>query len=105
MNVNVKLSLDDDQRRRLASYIAGKPVKRLATRGDVNAIVQELLQSALKGRSPAPRDHDPYDDLVASGGLPEAQPPVTACSDECCLQNRLLLDRVNVLQGKLDSLR
>ena len=46
MNVNAQFSLNDDQRRALASAIAGKPVKRLATRAEVRDFVTGALAAA-----------------------------------------------------------
>jgi hypothetical protein len=43
MKTNVSIDLTDDQRNRLACLIAGKPVKRLATRKEIaNLAVQHL---------------------------------------------------------------
>jgi len=107
MNVNVKLSIDDDTRRAIASYIAGKPVKRLATRADVNRLVNELLLLAIAGRAPkpapAPREIDLLDPTthhIAHGGEPGE-----FCSDDCCRANDLLRSRMNVLQHRLDTMR
>lgn len=97
MNVNVKLSLSDDERRALACYLAGKPVKRLATRADVNRLVAELLSAALRGR---PVDTPISDTPISDTPLPE---PQGFCSDDCCKANELLLHRVNVLQHRLDT--
>lgn len=104
MNVNVKLSLSDDERRALACYLAGKPVKRLATRADVNRLVTELLSTALRSR---PVD-TPIPDTPISGNqesIPDTPIPEPQgfCSDDCCKANELLLHRVNVLQHRLDT--
>jgi hypothetical protein len=89
MNVNVKLSLTDDQRRALASSIAGKPVKRLATRADVNELVKDLLAATMAGSAPSlPTVPDNIDEH---------------CSFDCCRRNDLLQTRVNILQHKLDT--
>lgn len=37
MKCNVKIEISDEARRALSSLLAGKPVKRLATRDEVNA--------------------------------------------------------------------
>jgi hypothetical protein len=97
MNVNVKLSLSDDERRRLASCLAGKPVKRLATRADVNQLVRDLLSASMSG-APAPRETAP----APEPGI-ESPADDDFCSEECCRQNRLLTSRVNVLQHRLDT--
>lgn len=39
MKTNFSVDLTDGQRQRLATFLAGKPVKRLATRDDVKAFV------------------------------------------------------------------
>lgn len=104
MNVNVKLSLTDDQRRALASSIAGKPVKRLATRADVNELVNQLLATTMAGK-PLGAAHVaqvPSEPVVA-GVMHDNHLPY--CSDQCCRQNELLQSRVNVLQHKLDTLK
>ena len=47
MIVNVRLDVTDDQRRALASLLAGRPVRRMATRAEV----VDLLGAALAGLS------------------------------------------------------
>lgn len=47
MIVNVKLSLTDEERNRLAKLIDGKVSKRLATRKDVNEFVCGLIDYAV----------------------------------------------------------
>ena len=106
MNVNVKLSLSDDERRALAGYLAGKPVKRLATRADVNAIVAELLSAALAtSRYPDTRQPGNPEADTREAELPPIREPQVHCSEDCCKANELLLHRVNVLQHRLDTSR
>lgn len=104
MNVNVKLSLSDDERRALACYLAGKPVKRLATRADVNRLVTELLSAALRGRPvDTPIPDTPVPGNQEAGNQVSIPEPQGFCSDDCCKANELLLHRVNVLQHRLDT--
>lgn len=104
MNVNVKLSLDDDERRALASYLVGKPVKRLATRAEVNEIVKDLLAGVtILGNRPAtPRYPEESDPEAVS--VDETGTPAEFCSDDCCRRNDLLQTRVNRLQHRLDTM-
>lgn len=109
MNVNVKLSLSDDERRALACYLAGKPVKRLATRADVNRLVTELLSTALRSRpvdtpiSDTPVPGNQEEGNQEAGNQVSIPEPQGFCSDDCCKANELLLHRVNVLQHRLDT--
>ena len=55
MNLNHKMTITDEQRQQLASHIAGKPVKRLATRKDICAFLDGCLQATFEiSDSPAP---------------------------------------------------
>ena len=47
MNVNVKLTITDEQRNQLAKVIDNTETKRLATRKDVNGFVQGCIDAAL----------------------------------------------------------
>lgn len=48
MNVNIKLSLTDRERNLLKRKMVGKDVKALATRADVNQMVNGFMQSMLE---------------------------------------------------------
>ena len=43
MKTNVSIELDDEQRNRLACELAGKPVKRMATRQEVRDLVVAVV--------------------------------------------------------------
>lgn len=47
MKTNVAIELTDEQRDYLATLIDGKPTKRLATRQDVNNLVQQFIGAAV----------------------------------------------------------
>lgn len=86
MNVNVKLSLTDEQRNAIACAMAGKKVARLATRADINAICQQAIDEVIAGSAPT-----------------STSTPTEFCSDDCCKANEGLLRRVNILQHRLDT--
>lgn len=52
MKTNVSIELTDEQRDMLANVIDGKASKRLATRADVNALVQGLIDQCLAADLP-----------------------------------------------------
>lgn len=114
MNLNCKLTLTDEQRNNIKRHLAGKNVKGLATRADVCQLVQHLLEPFLEPprSKPNPRDgwaaHDiereerePVGQSVPVGMCPGDE--LDFCSDECCKQNQLLVQRVNTLQHRLDT--
>lgn len=45
MKTNVAITLTDEQRSHLANLLDGKPSKRLATRAEVNALVNAFVQA------------------------------------------------------------
>ena len=94
MNVNVKLSLTDEQRNVLKRRLTGKDVKAMISRKEVNELVQDFIASLLTGDAPetpeAPADEQL--DLTFNGG-----------HDDCCKANKLLLTRINRLQHALDT--
>jgi hypothetical protein len=64
MITNIRLELDDDARRALASLIAGKPVKRLATRAEVCDFVRGSVDALVDGMA---------NDLNLAGAQPKAE--------------------------------
>lgn len=52
MKVNLSVEIDDAQRNRLAQLIDGKTNKRLATRDEVRAFVEQLIESLATDSAP-----------------------------------------------------
>lgn len=85
MKCNVKLDVNDAQRVGLASLLAGKPVKRLATRDDVAGFIIGMMAAlqesayddeptpervravAAVGKGYTPEEARKYDALIAAG--------------------------------------
>lgn len=65
MNVNVKLTITDEERDILADYLDGKASKRLATRKDVNSFVQGCIAAATDGAA------TPEAEAATASDLPE----------------------------------
>lgn len=121
MITNIRLDLDDDQRRQVASLLTGKPVRRLATRQEIVRFVEEAFEMELRARR---WESEPVGARGADTPEPETAGTRSAvdetlhrvrnrdrdtlpefCDSDCCTQNRLLLNRVNVLQHRLDKSR
>jgi ribosomal protein S11 len=85
VNVNVKITLTDEQRNAIACKLAGKQVARLATRADINALCQQAIEDLLAGVAPTSREVTEF------------------CSDDCCNANAGLLRRINILQHRIDT--
>ncbi len=104
MKTIVHLDLDDDQRRQVASLLAGKPVKRLATRQEIVKFVKDafIVELAARQYESAP-DTSEADRVLHTirNRDKDAQPEF--CSNDCCRRNDLLQSRVNVLQHRLDT--
>jgi hypothetical protein len=101
MNVNVKVSLTDEQRRKIfANFYGGK--KGMISRKDVNTICQTAITDWLVGRNNGPEEQ--IGDKVADA-MKECIEPTTGNEelDEALKQVRLLQTRVNQLQHKLDT--
>lgn len=47
MIVNTRIELTDEQRRLFASYLAGKGVRRMATRAEVREFIEGSVQAAI----------------------------------------------------------
>jgi len=71
MNVNVKLSINDEERRNFADYLDGHTSQRIATRKDVNNFVRGCLDAALnyeaKITSPFVSEEDEIKQLTIKG--------------------------------------
>jgi len=97
MNVNVKISLTDEERNTLYRRMTGKDVKRLISRKEVCELVNEYIAVLLSTQEPeAYRGNDYGDDE------PD-QADMNFCSDDCCRTNTLLRQRMNRLQHRLDT--
>lgn len=91
MNVNVRISLTDEQRNVLYQKITGKKVKAMITRAGVVALVNDFIDSMLTDQAVSHPEQKPM-----ALTMPDAH-------DDCCKQNQLLLRRVNTLQHRLDT--
>ena len=99
MNVNVRVSLTDEQRNILKKRLTGKDVKAMVTRAEVNELVYAHIHSLLNEPLAFEHTFAPVVEEI------ELSNPPSRCSDECCRQNELLLARINRLQHKLDTRR
>ena len=52
--INVRLELDEEDRRAIASHLAGNPVRRLATRAEVRTLVEQRIRALCTYETPAP---------------------------------------------------
>lgn len=114
MNVNVKLSISDEDRNLMFRRLTGKDGKAMVSRADVNVWVKEQLEKFLRLGSPST---EKVDDLVDdSPDDPDYATPsnwdeemtleeLHAALEEADKRNRLLNDRCNRLQHKLDTKR
>jgi hypothetical protein len=101
MNVNVKLSLTDEQRNTMFRRLTGKNTKGMVSRADVNQWVKEELERFLTLGSPTT-------ETINDRGSDEYANPVEEIDiddinvEEVIKQNQLLTTRVNRLQYMLD---
>ena len=75
MNVNVKVSITDDQRNKMFCAITGKDsTTRLVSRADVNKFVQEKIAEVINGRIvlPAAKSSDKFTDEQISDAVKSA---------------------------------
>ena len=112
MNVNVKLSISDEDRNLMSRRLTGKDSKKMVSRAEVNNWVKDQLEKFLRLGSPATaqietaREDEEFEELkrkdelydLGTGELIEAL-------QEAEKQNKLLLTRNNVLQHRLDTTR
>jgi hypothetical protein len=98
MNVNCKLSLTDHQRNQMHNRLTGTLTKKMVSRADVNTWVTEQLDRFMKVGSPITekvedvRLTDEEFDNLEQGEI-----------EYVITQNKLLLNRINVLQHALDT--
>jgi hypothetical protein len=98
MNVNVKITLNDEQRNALYRRISGKNVKRLISRAEVNQLVQDFIASQLSGGFVGNEPEAPdIQESINTADLSDAD------IAEMLMQNKLLHSRCNRLQHKLDK--
>ena len=98
MNVNVKITLSDEQRNVMYRRISGKNVKRLISRAEVSQLVQDFIASQLSGTFVNEPEAPDIQEAVNTAELSDAD--IT----ETLMQNKLLHSRCNRLQHKLDTL-
>ena len=97
MNVNVKITLSDEQRNVMYRRISGKNVKRLISRAEVNQLVQDFIASQLSGTFNEPEAPDTQESINTAEFS-------DADITETLMQNKMLHSRCNRLQHKLDTL-
>jgi hypothetical protein len=109
MNVNVKLSISDEDRNLMSRRLTGKDSKKMVSRAEVNVWVKEQLEKFLRLGSPTTEQ---VDDLVDdSPDEPFFDDPDYASDlserdiEDVMKRNELLQHRVNVLQHRLDTTR
>jgi hypothetical protein len=101
MNVNVKLSLTDEERNTMFRRLTGKTTKGMVSRADVNQWVKDQLQTFLTLGSPTTETiNDRGSDQYAN---PEPIDIDDMDVEEVIRQNKLLQTRVNRLQYLIDT--
>ena len=114
MNVNVKLSLTDEQRNVMHRRLTGKNGKGMVTRADVNEWVKEQIERFLILGSPTTETVIPVvprREAVEKTDDAEIRTPEEVIEfdlndidvNELVRQNKLLLSRNNRLQHMLDT--
>lgn len=107
MNVNVKISISDENRRKIhENFYGGK--KGMISRKDVNAICQAAITDWLMGRNSGPeveaKAEEEFADQLRSDELFDmGNGELVEALIEAEKQNKLLTTRVNQLQHKLDT--
>ncbi len=108
MNVNVKISISDEDRNVMFRRLTGKNTKGMVSRADVNEWVKEQLENFLRLGSPTTEQ---IGDAVADAMADSISDNVRIEDytreeiEEIVKQNKLLLTRVNILQHRLDTKR
>jgi len=100
MNVNVKLSISDEDRNLMSKRLTGKDTKKMVSRAEVNEWVKGQLETFLRLGSPA--------STRVTEEIKEDFEEIDMDNidvEEVMRQNKLLLNRVNVLQFALDKKR
>jgi hypothetical protein len=97
MNVNVKVTLTDEERNVMANRLTGTLSKKMVSRADVNDFVKKQIERFLAVGSPTTETVE----------VEEIDHTEMSESDikEVMKQNKLLLSRVNVLQHRLDTMK
>jgi hypothetical protein len=94
MNVNVKISMTDEQRNVMFRRLTGKNGKGMVSRADVNLWVKEQLERFLANGSA---------EIVEESNEPISINIEDVDVGEVITQNQLLQSRVNRLQFLLDT--
>lgn len=107
MNVNIKLSLTDEQRNTLYRNMTGKDVKRMVSRAEVNELVNDYINDMMNDRTDIAVKR--AERVIEAQPEPELLLEHLPCEsfagghDQCCRQNALLMNRMNRLQFQLDK--
>lgn len=96
MNVNVKLSLTDEERNVMFRRLTGKSTKGMVSRADVNEWVKKELEKFLTLGSPTTERVEEVIEPINFADLTEKD------IEDVILQNELLLKRVNDQQNFID---
>lgn len=97
MNVNVKVTLTDEERNVMHNRLTGTLSKKMVSRADVNEFVKAKIERFLQVGSPT--TEAVKDEVIADIDY------VNCDVKEIVKQNKLLLNRVNVLQHRLDTMK
>lgn len=99
MNVNVKISISDEDRNLMFRRLTGKDTKGMVSRADVNAWVMEQLERFLRLGSPTTAQIEEIDveEMMSTAEYSDED------ISEVLKQNKLLQRRVNILQHALDT--
>ena len=110
MNVNVKISISDEDRNIMFRRLTGKDTKGMVSRADVNEWVKEKLESFLRLGSPTTENASLLETAMETDERQAIRDAIDegdleAALEEATKQNELLLTRVNQLQHKLDTIK
>ena len=112
MNVNVKISLTDEQRNTLYRNANGNPpTKRMITRAEVNELVSDFIESMLNQPGVIVAKVVPHTFAAAPEQIEQSNPSMYGRSimdhpdvkEEANRINAALLNRINRLQHMLDT--
>jgi len=96
MNVNIKVTLTDDERNTMFRRLTGKSTKGMVSRADVNAWVKEKLERFLTVGSPTTEPVEEIEPINIDDFT-------TQDIEDVMKRNELLQSRVNRLQFLLDT--
>jgi hypothetical protein len=102
MNVNVKLSISDEDRNLMSRRLTGKDSKKMVSRAEVNNWVKDQLEKFLRLGSPAT---EKVNEAITEREQIDFADLTEQDIEDVMKQNKLLQHRINVLQHRLDTTR